>query len=28
DLREKKMISIHKKKITVHKPVTLSRQFT
>jgi CRP-like cAMP-binding protein len=28
DLREKKMISIHKKKITVHKPVSLSRQFT
>ncbi|TVP55115.1 MAG: global nitrogen regulator NtcA, partial [Nodularia sp. (in: Bacteria)] len=25
---EKEMISIHKKKITVHKPVTLSRQFT
>jgi global nitrogen regulator NtcA len=28
DLREKKMISIHKKKITVHKPVALSKQFT
>jgi global nitrogen regulator NtcA len=28
DLREKKMISIHKKKITVHKPVSLSKQFT
>ena len=28
DLREKEMISIHKKKITVHDPVTLSQQFT
>lgn len=28
DLREKEMISIHKKKITVHKPVVLSQQFT
>ncbi|MGI8934866.1 global nitrogen regulator NtcA [Leptolyngbya sp. BC1307] len=28
DLREKGMISIHKKKITVHDPVTLSQQFT
>lgn len=28
DLREQGMISIHKKKITVHDPVTLSRQFT
>ena len=28
DLREKKMISIHKKKITVHKHVALSKQFT
>lgn len=28
DLREDKMISIHKKKITVHNPVTLSQQFT
>jgi CRP/FNR family transcriptional regulator, global nitrogen regulator len=28
DLREQNMISIHKKKITVHKPVSLSRQFT
>jgi global nitrogen regulator NtcA len=28
DLREKKMITIHKKKITVHKPVALSKQFT
>ena len=28
DLREKDMISIHKKKITVHDPVTLSQQFT
>lgn len=28
DLREEKMISIHKKKITVHNPVTLSQQFT
>ncbi len=28
DLRQEKMISIHKKKITVHNPVTLSQQFT
>ncbi|NJK37397.1 MAG: global nitrogen regulator NtcA [Oscillatoriales cyanobacterium RM2_1_1] len=28
DLRQKQMISIHKKKITVHNPVTLSQQFT
>ena len=28
DLRQKDMISIHKKKITVHNPVTLSQQFT
>ncbi|MEM8502185.1 MAG: global nitrogen regulator NtcA [Cyanobacteria bacterium P01_D01_bin.1] len=28
DLREQEMISIHKKKITVHDPVTLSQQFT
>ena len=28
DLREQSMISIHKKKITVHDPVTLSQQFT
>ncbi len=28
DLREKNMISIYKKKITVHNPVTLSQQFT
>lgn len=28
DLRQDKMISIHKKKITVHNPVTLSQQFT
>ena len=28
DLREKQMISIHKKKITVHDPVTLSQQFS
>lgn len=28
DLREQGMISIHKKKITVHDPVTLSQQFT
>jgi CRP/FNR family transcriptional regulator, global nitrogen regulator len=28
DFREKGMISIHKKKITVHDPVTLSHQFT
>jgi global nitrogen regulator NtcA len=28
DLREKKIISIYKKKITVHKPVALSKQFT
>ena len=28
DLREQNMISIHKKKITVHDPVTLSQQFT
>ena len=28
DLREQKMISIHKKKITVHNPVALSQQFT
>ena len=27
DLREQNMISIHKKKITVHDPVTLSQQF-
>jgi CRP/FNR family transcriptional regulator, global nitrogen regulator len=27
DLRDQKMISIHKKKITVHNPVTLSQQF-
>lgn len=27
DLRQDKMISIHKKKITVHNPVTLSQQF-
>lgn len=28
DLRQEKMISIHKKKITVHNPVDLSQQFT
>ena len=28
DLREKEMISIHKKKITVHDPLTLSQQFS
>jgi global nitrogen regulator NtcA len=28
DLRQDKMISIYKKKITVHNPVTLSQQFT
>lgn len=28
DLRQDNMISIHKKKITVHNPVTLSQQFT
>ncbi len=28
DLRQKNMISIHKKKITVHNPVILSQQFT
>lgn len=28
DLRTENMISIHKKKITVHNPVTLSQQFT
>ena len=28
ELRQKKMISIHKKKITVHNPVVLSQQFT
>ena len=28
DLRQEKMISIHKKKITVHNPVVLSQQFT
>lgn len=28
DLREQGMISIHKKKITVHDPVSLSQQFT
>ena len=28
DLRDQKMISIHKKKITVHNPVALSQQFT
>ncbi len=28
DLREQEMISIHKKKITVHDPVSLSQQFT
>ncbi|MEB3294798.1 MAG: global nitrogen regulator NtcA [Synechococcales bacterium] len=28
DLRNGQMISIHKKKITVHNPVTLSQQFT
>lgn len=28
DLRTEKMISIHKKKITVHNPVVLSQQFT
>jgi global nitrogen regulator NtcA len=28
DLREQDMISIHKKKITVHNPVALSQQFT
>jgi global nitrogen regulator NtcA len=28
DLRQDGMISIHKKKITVHNPVTLSQQFT
>jgi CRP/FNR family transcriptional regulator, global nitrogen regulator len=27
DLRDQKMISIHKKKITVHNPVTLSQKF-
>ena len=28
DLRQEEMISIHKKKITVHNPVALSQQFT
>ncbi|ERN42865.1 global nitrogen regulator NtcA [Rubidibacter lacunae KORDI 51-2] len=28
ELREKEMISIHKKKITVHNPVALSQQFS
>ncbi|MCG8364060.1 MAG: helix-turn-helix domain-containing protein, partial [Pseudanabaenales cyanobacterium] len=28
DLRQEGMISIHKKKITVHDPVNLSQQFT
>ena len=28
DLRQETMISIHKKKITVHNPVALSQQFT
>jgi global nitrogen regulator NtcA len=28
DLRQDKMISIHKKRITVHNPVALSQQFT
>ncbi|MCY7391547.1 MAG: Crp/Fnr family transcriptional regulator, partial [Leptolyngbyaceae cyanobacterium CAN_BIN12] len=28
DLRQDNMVSIHKKKITVHNPVTLSQQFT
>ncbi|MEM9541167.1 MAG: global nitrogen regulator NtcA [Cyanobacteria bacterium P01_E01_bin.42] len=28
DLRQESMISIHKKKITVHNPVALSQQFT
>lgn len=28
DLRQQRMISIHKKKITVHNPVALSQQFT
>lgn len=28
DLRQEEMISIHKKKITVHNPVVLSQQFT
>lgn len=28
ELREEQMISIHKKKITVHNPVALSQQFT
>ena len=28
DLRQEQMISIHKKKITVHNPVVLSQQFT
>jgi len=28
DLREGEMISIYKKKITVHNPVALSQQFT
>ncbi|NEO87580.1 MAG: global nitrogen regulator NtcA [Spirulina sp. SIO3F2] len=28
DLRQEEMISIHKKKITVHNPVMLSQQFT
>ncbi|GAB4366717.1 MAG: global nitrogen regulator NtcA [Elainellaceae cyanobacterium] len=28
DLKQDQMISIHKKKITVHNPVTLSQQFT
>ncbi len=28
DLRQEKMISINKKRITVHNPVTLSQQFT
>ena len=28
DLRQKNMISIYKKKITVHNPVTLGQQFT
>ena len=28
DLRQEQMISIHKKKITVHNPVALSQQFT
>jgi CRP-like cAMP-binding protein len=28
DLRQDKLISIHKKKITVYNPIALSQQFT